>query len=169
MKGARIILAAALLLLASCGKDPAKWVLFPDAVRVRTLGAPTADTMSLDKSGRMTAVQIVDKNAVEAPIVDGGWLSDSEIADLRKAVRITEPPINMAGCCFPRHAFLFYDRSGRYLGHLDVCFECGCARIEPDPPSSRKLNWISWDSRVLTRLVMAHHLGPLTPPRPDRT
>jgi hypothetical protein len=102
---------------------------------------------------------------VRMPVKDGGLLTPPEMTALRAAVHFTRPPDEMVACCEPRHAFLFYDKNGRYLGYLMVCFECGCARMEPFLPADEKHSWIDWDGKAIEAIVVAHQLTPLVPPR----
>ncbi|HLI67978.1 MAG TPA: hypothetical protein VKU90_16555 [Caulobacteraceae bacterium] len=102
---------------------------------------------------------------VAVPVKDGGLLTPREMAALRAAVQFTRPPDMMLACCEPRHAFLFYDKSGRYLGFLMVCFECGCAVMEPFHPADEEHSWIAWNPEAVKAIVVAHQLAPLVPPR----
>lgn len=121
--------------LRDATKAPAP--LFPEAVEVRVFG-------TTDLSHRFAK--------------DGGALSAQEIALLRKSVYYAPPPPSIALCCIPRHAFRFYRAGHRFLGALEICFQCGCAHIYPSENHNRLLRWIGWDEKALGRIVEAHHL-----------
>ena len=157
------IVASVVLGLFAGAASASPKMLFPSAATVRVYGASlTAFSVVVDHEGRVTASGPSKDNsgAEEYPVKDGGLLSPAEVSKLRAAVRFTRPPDLIFRCCIPRHAFLFYDKSGRYLGYLKVCFECTCAEMEPFHPPSPTLNWISWNYESLKRIVIAHGLGP---------
>lgn len=145
----------------------ARFSLFPNAAKVRVYGGPTSIDIAV-RAGRVLE-QNLSKNgrSRETPAIDGGWLTPDEVDQLRRAVSLETPgdTITVAACCFPRHAFLFYDAKGRYLGFLTVCFECGCAEIRPFKQDDS--HEIHWDRSAVAAIVLAHHLGPLVPPRPS--
>ncbi|MDR3512220.1 MAG: hypothetical protein P4L73_11340 [Caulobacteraceae bacterium] len=149
--------------LLGCSAKPAPEVLFPNATQVEVYGAPAASSITVDRQGHVRASGLSkDHTREEAyPATNGGRLTPLEISTLRATVHFTHPPNEVAACCVPRHAFLFFDRSGRYLGYLKVCFECGCAEMEPFRPPSRERNWISWDYRIVRQIVVAHGLTPI--------
>ena len=71
----------------------------------------------------------------------------------------------MPACCSPRHAFRFYDATGRRLGDFIVCFECGCTDLDPRLPEAYgKDVAIRWNREALAAIVTAHGLTPLAPP-----
>lgn len=37
-----------------------------------------------------------------------------------------QPPDEIAACCVPHHFFRYYDRDGKQLGEVSVCFCCSC-------------------------------------------
>ena len=157
------IVASVVLGLFAHAANAAPKMLFPGAASVRVYGAPTAFNVVVDHEGRVTATGPSKDNsgAEEYPVKDGGLLSPVEASKLKAAVRFTRPPDVIFRCCVPRHAFLFYDRSGRYLGYLKVCFECTCAEMEPFHPPNPARNWISWNYENVKQIVIAHGLGPI--------
>lgn len=164
-----MLVIALTALLALYHPEPAsRSVLFPQASRARVFGAPRSIGIEVDQTHRVLAEYIAPdgRTVTTSQVADGGWLTQAEFDQLRSVVTPAGAPQPTAACCSPRHAFLFYDASGRYLGYLTVCFECGCAHIRPvdasrDPPGD-----IHWDAKALARIVLAHHLGPTVPPRP---
>jgi hypothetical protein len=163
------VAALALAILGLCARaaDAAPGMLFPDAAKVRVVGAPGSFELAVDQSGQVTAKgPSKDGGDPDAyPVKDGGMLSPAEVSRLRASVRFTRPPKIVLRCCLPRHAFLFYDRSGRYLGYLKVCFECACAEMEPFNPPDKDRNWISWNYERVKKIALAHDLGPIKPLR----
>ena len=163
-----VVLALVVLCLASCSSRPSSsdpWL--SRATRVRAYASPNAGSLTVDGDGHMAASGAsADNSAVVAyPIKDGGWLSAVEVRDLKAGLSFGAPPAAFAACCAPRHAFLFYDDEGRYLGSLTVCFECGCTTMSPHyAPSDPKTPYLHWKTEVFSRIVLAHHLGPLTQP-----
>jgi hypothetical protein len=63
----------------------------------------------------------------------GGYqLSPAQAARLRRALLNSPPPTGpVAGCFEPHHFFRFYNRSGRQLGEVAVCFCCGGVEAKP--------------------------------------
>lgn len=167
MRGKTLVLLALVTvgwLCCSCVAGPES--LFPSAAKVRVFAGPAAWAINIDRQGHATAngPSPDDDRAVTVPARDGGWLTPAEIVTLKASVRFTRPPDAMGACCIPRHAFLFYDNAGRYLGHLRVCFECGCAAMEPFRPPSKDRTWIDWNYEALKRIVVAHGLPPVDHP-----
>jgi hypothetical protein len=151
-----------ILTLVGCHARREERVLFPEAVRVRALAAPTGDSVIVDGAGRVTATQY-DPRVPHPKVLDGGDLTADEVRRLRKAVRFTPPSSDQSfpGCCSPRHTFLFYGANGRYLGHFTVCFECGCTELEGERPQGPDESWIDWDPKAIGKIAVAHHLTPL--------
>jgi len=44
-----------------------------------------------------------------------------------------------ARCFTPHHAFVFFNRKGKAVGQISLCFECDRLFIEPAAPESRSL------------------------------
>jgi len=170
-------LAVLLVLLtgACTPTPPPPFVLFPDAARVVSYASPTSMEIRVDKQGDVSPYAFnKDGQSVPAPIIDGGPLTPAEVQKLRAAISVSKTPASTAMCCSPRHTFLFYDKAGRYLGFLSVCFECGCVRLYPFNPERRDFPFnltardpdqVNWDETAIKQIVEAHHLTPLTPPR----
>lgn len=162
-RAALMALACVALAFGGSAQAGEPFVLFPSAAKVRVYGAPTSIEMEVDKTGAVKAWGLPARGSVKdrpVPVLDGGWLSPSEIAALRGAVRLTRDPPPLAACCSPRHAFLFYDRAGRYVGVFEACFECGCTHVYPRPPGVDTGD-IVWDQDAIRRIVEAHRLGPV--------
>ncbi|EGF91574.1 hypothetical protein ABI_29910 [Asticcacaulis biprosthecium C19] len=131
----------ALMLLAGCGKPLASGP-FAQASEVRLyINEGMIDVAS-------------DGKLNDGSFPAGGIaLTAVEFADLRKAAGFTTWKSGPK-CCIPRHAFVFYDDVGKYLGSLEVCFECGCSFLDGglQPPFSQ----VKWDEAVFERIVKAH-------------
>lgn len=155
--------------LSACIAPPTT-SLFPSSVKVHVYGAPRTAAIRVDKAGHvsvsgLTACATTDLSSCPPlaanAFTDGGWLSGQEMASLRTSVRFGKPPDDIAACFVPRHAFLFYDASDRYLGFLTVCFECGGAEVNPFKAAGPDRSWVYWNYDAVKRIVLTHHLGPL--------
>ena len=63
---------------------------------------------------------------------EGVALSQKQIEQLGAAVTGDHPQHPTTECFYPHHAFLFYDKNGIIVGHLDVCFKCSKFKGEPE-------------------------------------
>lgn len=141
--------------------------LFPTATRVRVYKGELGLQVS-DRGIATTHLYVPDASRFpEVPAKGGEYLTAAEIKVLRDSVFYTLPPPAIAGCCIPRHGFLFYDQAGQYLGSLKVCYQCGCAGISPQSPHDKELSWTEWDAAALQKIIEAHHLT--LKPEPPKT
>ena len=176
----RSLLAVMLVVWANActPKPPPLFALFPDATQIHAYASPTSIEMHVDKQGGLRAGAVSQDGAkiIPAPIVDGGLLTPVETRQLRAAISLSKTPASTVACCSPRHAFLFYDRAGKYLGFVSICFECGCVEMWPYSPPRPNFPlslikhdpaYLNWDRSAIRRIVEAHHLTPLVPPRPE--
>lgn len=141
--------------------------LFPTATRVRVYQGDFGIQIS---DGGKASTQKYDSDADKMPDVPakgGEYLTAAEIKVLRDSVFYTLSPPAIASCCIPRHGFLFYDKAGKYLGYLKVCYECGCAEISSHSPHDKALDWIEWDAAALRKIIEAHHLA-IKPQQPQK-
>ncbi|HLY54508.1 MAG TPA: hypothetical protein VKS60_03055 [Stellaceae bacterium] len=137
-------------------------LLFPGATVVRAFGGKLP--LQIGNDGAVTMSQRLPDGRTEKTKADGGeTLNPAEIAVLRKSVFYAPPPPVAAACCLPRHGFVFFDAAGRYLGYLKVCFQCGCAELDPAPPHDPAKNWLVWDKDAIRRILEAHHLPVAAP------
>jgi hypothetical protein len=88
----------------------------------------------------------------------GGQLTSDELQILRQSVFYSIPLSSFVMCRTPRHAFVFYDVTGKYLGYLKVCFECGCAELSNEAAPKPGWNYLLWDRAALRRIVTDHNL-----------
>jgi len=132
--------------------------LFPSATKVVAYGAD--QSLEVDPNGKVTfyKVETTDHTPTKISARGGEELSAKDIELLRRSVFYAPPPPAMAACCIPRHGFVFYDSSGKYLGYLKVCYQCGCAIIYPDAPPDPSLSWVVWDHGAIQKILEAHHL-----------
>lgn len=63
---------------------------------------------------------------------EGVALSQKQIVKLGAAVTEDHSEHSTTECFYPHHAFLFYDKNGAIVGHLDVCFKCSKFEGEPE-------------------------------------
>ncbi|ESQ91193.1 hypothetical protein ABAC460_06420 [Asticcacaulis sp. AC460] len=121
---------------------------FPEATEVR---------MYMHKD----MIRVDDKGQVnEGSFPEGGIaMAPADIGELNgPALTYIVPPemVEAYGCCFPRHAFLFYDKSGRFLGSIAVCFECHCVMTTRFPKPLKGKDWLVWDEAIFKRIITAH-------------
>ena len=132
--------------------------LFPTATVVKAYGGVMG--LSISSEGTATTVRVKPDGQWDRGVpADGGEsLTATEIEVLRRSVFFAPQPPSLSACCIPRHGFVFYDSSGRYLGYLKVCFQCGCAIIDPRPARDPSHSWIVWDHEEIKALLKEHHL-----------
>lgn len=58
----------------------------------------------------------------------GKTLNAIQRAKFEKAMVLTMPPTETVGCFIPHHFFRYFDRSGKQVGEVAVCFCCGGVR-----------------------------------------
>jgi hypothetical protein len=51
-----------------------------------------------------------------------------------------------AACCIPHHEFRYYDRAGREVGRVSICFCCACMNIEGASGSREQSVAMTWES-----------------------
>jgi hypothetical protein len=152
-------LACFLIILGVCSHADAGPVLFPNATEVRVTYGD--GLLGISPSGKISAFSYQDQTR-QVKTVEGGALTPEEIALLRRSVSYSsvQPPESF--CCFLRHAFVFFDKTHKVLGQLQVCFQCRCAMIIPEPTHDKAQEYLAWDRQALAKIVRAHHL-PLRP------
>jgi hypothetical protein len=128
-------------------RDTRALSLFPEAAEVRLF--VNEDVISFDENGEPSEGTFPEEGIV---------LTSAEVEKLRAAVRDVPAPPEVAACCVPRHAFVFFDAQGVRLGALDVCFECICANLWDGARLSERRNvrWIEWDEPTIAEIVRAH-------------
>lgn len=75
-------------------------------------------------------------------INDGGSkLSEDQVARLKDAIRSSKERIPGAFCYMPHHGFVFFDKDGKAMGHIELCFQCGNVASSPKGLPEREWNW----------------------------
>ena len=75
-------------------------------------------------------------------INDGGAkLSDDQIKRLKDAIRSSEERVPGAFCYMPHHGFVFFDKNGTPMGHIELCFQCGNVSSSPKGLPEKEWNW----------------------------
>ncbi len=63
---------------------------------------------------------------------EGALLTKAQLKRLIAALTEKHPSHPVALCFNPRHAFVFYDQSGKPVASVNVCFECLAATASPE-------------------------------------
>ena len=85
----------------------------------------------------------------------GMSLTDEQVEKLEAAVTGTHPEHPVADCLYPHHAFVFYDGSGKIVGHINLCFLCSNYSGEP---SGFSINWnLDELAEIFTEIGMPLH------------
>jgi hypothetical protein len=71
----------------------------------------------------------------------GAILNDDQVAALKAALKSS--PVHEEGpmCYMPHHGFVFYDKKGRAMGHVELCFHCGEAKSSPKGFPNILVDW----------------------------
>ena len=79
-----------------------------------------------------------DKSLVEAGVLHPGTkdgkvvrLTAKQLAQAQALLVGKNPGYMRARCFLPHHGIVFYDRSGKILGHIEVCLLCSTTRSNP--------------------------------------
>jgi hypothetical protein len=78
----------------------------------------------------------------------GTKLSDKQIKRLKNALRSQKERIPGAFCYLPHHGFVFYDKNGKAMGHIELCFQCRNVSSSP-----KGLPATEWDWKEIRRLL----------------
>lgn len=95
---------------------------------------------SLLRNGRL------HKGIINSP---GAKLSDEQIERLKDALRSSEPRRSGAFCYLPHHGFVFFDKQGNAMGHIELCFQCGNVANSP-----AGLPETEWDWQAIRELLV---------------
>ncbi len=89
---------------------------------------------------------------------EGRLLSANEQTQFERALVVTKAPEEVAACFIPHHFFRYYDRQGKQVGEVEVCFCCTGVRASGASDIAIGFNQIlSADFGQLKKLV--HALG----------
>ena len=97
------------------------------------------DRMALLKGGKLHA-GIINKG--------GAKLSDEQVERLKEAIRSSKERVPGAFCYMPHHGFVFFNKQGRPMGHIELCFQCG--NVDSSP---RGLPEREWDWKAIRKLL----------------
>ena len=134
--------------------------LFLGAKIVKLYAAPLSISVTAQGAVQATARRNGQIDDHARPI-GGVVLTQAEIAILRQAVFYSQPPKFVSACCIPRHAFVFFDGAGTYLGYLKLCFQCGCAETSNPAAPPPGLPYLAWNAHAIGQIVRAHNI-PIT-------
>jgi hypothetical protein len=81
--------------------------------------------------------------------IEGAKLNDEQVKRLLKALDSKAEEEVSADCYMPHHGFVFYDKEGKAIGHIELCFQCGNA-----DSSHEELKEKPWDWGVLRKLLL---------------
>ncbi len=132
-KGLCFLLSALLCLMAHAedkaegkvGAEPLKWHVDGVAeVRAYRTNWDKSDNgeMIVGKDGKLLKERIPE---------EGTKLNDEQLRKLHAAVTGKHEEILGAFCFFPHHALVFYDKQGKMIGSIDICFMCGNYKCSP--------------------------------------
>jgi len=75
-------------------------------------------------------------------INDGGAkLDEKQIDRLKEAIRSSKERVPGVFCYMPHHAFVFFDKNGKPMGHIELCFQCGNVDSSPRGLPDKEWNW----------------------------
>ncbi|BCX49075.1 conserved hypothetical protein [Haloferula helveola] len=73
--------------------------------------------------------------------VGGAKLSDDQVERLKAALRSSRERQPGALCYMPHHGFVFFDKAGKPMGHIELCFQCGNVDSSPKGLPDREWDW----------------------------
>ncbi|MDB9741935.1 hypothetical protein OAB00_03680 [Akkermansiaceae bacterium] len=73
---------------------------------------------------------------------EGSKLNPTQIKRLIAALRTKKKDDFGALCYMPHHGFVFYNKQGKAIGHLELCFQCGNVDSSPKKLAARPWDWI---------------------------
>ena len=71
---------------------------------------------------------------------DGAKLNKEQVERLMKAMKHNERT-KAAKCHWPHHGFVFYDKEGVAMGHLQLCFQCSTKESSPHGAPVTNIDW----------------------------
>ena len=71
---------------------------------------------------------------------EGAKLSKEQVERLMKAMKLAERT-KAAKCHWPHHGFVFYDKEGVAMGHLQLCFQCSTRESSPSGAPITNIDW----------------------------
>jgi hypothetical protein len=80
-------------------------------------------------------------------------LDTKEVELLKRCLIGKHKPTWQFMCFDPHHAFVFYDKNSKIIGHIEICFDCRTFRSYPKSGLSEY-----WDLTAIKKLVVAKGL-----------
>jgi hypothetical protein len=143
MKMRPLLLVFVALLIASCDQSS----------QVRKIENPFPNASEI----RLFVQVDYDKNSGE-PILKnatGVALSAADRAQFEDTLKIVPIPDEMTACFVPHHFFRYFDRSGKQVGEVAVCFCCAGARASgSDRLEGRADEMLSADFQALEKVIL---------------
>ena len=127
-------LLACVLLLAGVADVSAGWL-------PREIGEVRAFVYDYTQNKR--SVSLLKGGKLHPGVInDGGAkLSEAQVERLKGAIRSSEERVPGAFCYLPHHGFVFYDKEGKPMGHIELCFQCGNVASSPKGLPERQWDW----------------------------
>ena len=72
---------------------------------------------------------------------DGARLNEQQVKRLIKAISTKQKEQLGMLCYMPHHGFVFYNKQGNAIGHIELCFQCGNVDSSPKKLAARPWNW----------------------------
>lgn len=79
---------------------------------------------------------------------EGIELTDAQVTQLLKAIYHREPDGRGGGCFIPHHGVVFYNREGKPVADLSICFLCDLVADNPRGADTQR-----WDLKALAQLM----------------
>ena len=73
---------------------------------------------------------------------EGAKLNDEQVKRLIKAISTKQKEQGAMLCYMPHHGFVFYNKQGKAIGHIELCFQCGNVDSSPKKLKARPWNWV---------------------------
>lgn len=78
----------------------------------------------------------------------GTKLSKDQVLRLKKSLHSKKKREPGAFCYYPHHGFVFYDKEGKAMGHIELCFQCGNVASSP-----KGLPEVEWDWKEIRKIL----------------
>lgn len=88
-------------------------------------------------------VTLLKRDRLHKGVINAGGakLSAEQVERLKNAIRSNKALVPGAFCYYPHHGFVFYDKAGKAMGHIELCFQCRNADFSPKGLPEREWNW----------------------------
>lgn len=155
----RLLVTLGLLAIASAAaQDAASPVAPPAPPKQESESAPSTDWPGVEYAEVRAYLynppetrrnRILSNGKLHPAVVnpEGIKLDAARVKQLLQATYHRQPDRSGSGCFLPHHGFVFYDRDGKAVADLSICFVC--TRAEGRPYSET----IQWDMALLAQLI----------------